>query len=76
MRAERGISAFEQRHKVVVAGVFESPRKGVAGSNLADRIFSGFTISLVFRANSSRRPSICWWAPTVTRMIGGPDAAV
>ena len=54
LRAERALSAFEQRHKVVVAGVFESPWKGVAGSNLAERLFSGFTISPVFRANSSR----------------------
>jgi hypothetical protein len=54
LRSERALSAFDQRHKLVVAGVFESPWKGEVGSNLAERIFSGFTISPVFRANSSR----------------------
>jgi hypothetical protein len=54
LRAERALSPLDQRHKGVVAGIFESPWKETAGSNLAERIFSGFTISPVFRANSSR----------------------
>src|SRR5262249_12050932 len=45
LSCERGLSTFDQRHKVVVAGVFESPWKG--------RILSGFELSPIIRYNSS-----------------------
>jgi hypothetical protein len=52
--AERALSAFDQRHKLVVAGIFETPWKGGPGSNLAEQIVSGFTVSPILRGNSSR----------------------
>ncbi|MBI3473990.1 MAG: TonB-dependent receptor, partial [Candidatus Solibacter usitatus] len=46
LRAERSLSAFDQRHKVVAYGVFQTPRgKG---------FFSDFTCTPIFRANSAR----------------------
>lgn len=54
VQGERGLSEFDQRHKVVVAGVFESPWKGGADANFAERILSGFTLSPIVRGNSSR----------------------
>jgi hypothetical protein len=54
LSAERALSAFDQRHKVVVAGIFETPWAGGSGSNLAEQIFSGFTVSPILRGNSSR----------------------
>ena len=45
LSCERGLSTFDQRHKVVVAGVFDSPWKG--------RILSGFELSPVVRYTSS-----------------------
>lgn len=43
---ERSVSAFDQRHKVVVASVIESP--------FAGRVLSGFQLSPVLSYNSSR----------------------
>jgi hypothetical protein len=45
LSCERGLSSFDQRHKVVVAGVFGSPWKG--------RVLSGFELSPIVRYNSS-----------------------
>jgi hypothetical protein len=52
--AERGLSPFDQRHKVVIAAVLESPWKGGVGASPAARIFSGFTLSPIVRGNSAR----------------------
>jgi hypothetical protein len=54
LAAERALSPFDQRHKVVVAALVESPWKGGAGAGLAARIFSGFTLSPIVRGNSAR----------------------
>ena len=54
LQGERGLSEFDQRHKVVVAAVFESPWKGGADASLAERVLSGFTLSPIVRGNSSR----------------------
>lgn len=54
LRAERALSAFDQRHKFVIAGVLESPWKGGEGASVFARIFSGFTLSPILRANSGR----------------------
>lgn len=45
LRCERSVSDFDQRHKVVLAGVFESPWEN-------SRIFGGFQLSPVFNYNS------------------------
>ncbi|HXN23064.1 MAG TPA: carboxypeptidase regulatory-like domain-containing protein [Candidatus Dormibacteraeota bacterium] len=45
LAAERGLSSFDQRHKVVLAGVFQSPWQ--------DRILSGFELCTIFRYNSA-----------------------
>jgi len=45
LAAERGLSSFDQRHKVVLAGVIQSPWQG--------RILSGFELAPIFRYNSS-----------------------
>lgn len=45
LAAERGLSSFDQRHKVVLAGVIQSPWEG--------RILSGFEVSPIFRYNSA-----------------------
>ncbi|HJY86374.1 MAG TPA: TonB-dependent receptor [Candidatus Acidoferrales bacterium] len=54
LAAERSLSPFDQRHKVVIAAVLESPWKGGASANLAARIFSGFMLSPIVRGNSAR----------------------
>jgi len=51
LAAERALSPFDQRHKLVIAGIFETPKSG-AGASLAARIFSGFTLSPIVRGNS------------------------
>jgi hypothetical protein len=45
LRCERSVSDFDQRHKVVLAGVFESPWEN-------SRILGGFQLSPVFNYNS------------------------
>jgi Carboxypeptidase regulatory-like domain len=45
LAAERGLSSFDQRHKVVVAGVIQSPWQR--------RILSGFELAPIFRYNSA-----------------------
>ena len=54
LRGERALSAFDQRHKLVIGGVLETPWKGGPGANVAGRIFSGFTLSPILRGNSGR----------------------
>ena len=54
LRAERALSPFDQRHKLVVAAVLESPWTGGRDAGLAARIFSGFTLSPIVRGNSAR----------------------
>ncbi|MFQ5776943.1 MAG: carboxypeptidase regulatory-like domain-containing protein [Terriglobia bacterium] len=54
LRAERSLSAFDQRHKLVIAGVLQSPWEGGPGAPTLERIFSDFTLSPIVRANSGR----------------------
>lgn len=49
-RAERALSAFDQRHKVVLWGLLQTP----SGDSGAGRVFGNFVITPVFRANSGR----------------------
>jgi Carboxypeptidase regulatory-like domain len=51
--AEHGLSTFDQRHKVVIAAVIESPWKGGKDAGLGERIFSGFQVSPIIRYNSA-----------------------
>jgi hypothetical protein len=50
-RADRALSAFDQRHRLVVSGVFESPLKG---DSLVDHIFGGWVFSPIAIAGSGR----------------------
>jgi hypothetical protein len=54
LRAERALSSFDQRHKIVIAAVMESPWKGGPGASLGARILSGFQLAPIFRYNSPR----------------------
>ena len=51
LNAERSLSDFDQRHKVVVAAVLDTPWSG-GSSNGFERIFSGFEASPIIRYNS------------------------
>jgi hypothetical protein len=52
LAAERALSTFDQRHKVVIAAVLESPWEGGKGAGLGERIFSGFQLAPIIRYNS------------------------
>ncbi len=54
LRAERALSAFDQRHKGVLAGILQSPWQGGPAAHPLKRIFSGFGLSPILRANSGR----------------------
>ncbi len=54
LRAERALSAFDQRHKLVIGGVLESPWRGGPDAHPAKRFFAGFRLSPILRANSGR----------------------
>jgi hypothetical protein len=49
---ERGLSDFDQRHKLVLIGMLESPWKGGSGASIGERIFSGFQLAPIVRYNS------------------------
>jgi hypothetical protein len=50
-RADRALSAFDQRHRFVASGVFNSPWKG---DSVAERIFGDWVFSPIFIAGSGR----------------------
>jgi hypothetical protein len=52
LNAERALSNFDQRHKIVVAAVLDSPWRGGTDASVGERIFSGFQLSPIFRYNS------------------------
>ncbi|HEV2962868.1 MAG TPA: carboxypeptidase regulatory-like domain-containing protein [Candidatus Angelobacter sp.] len=52
LAAERALSTFDQRHKVVVAAVLDSPWRGGKDADMAHRIFSGFQLAPIIRYNS------------------------
>jgi hypothetical protein len=51
VRADRALSAFDQRHRAVIAGVFNSP---FDGDSLTDRIFGDWVFSPIFIGGSGR----------------------
>ncbi len=54
LRAERSLSAFDQRHKFVIYAALESPFQGGPGQHPMARFMSGFVLTPIFRANSGR----------------------
>ena len=52
LKLERGLSDFDQRHKLVIAGVMDSPWKGGQGAPFLERVFSGFQLAPVVRYNT------------------------
>jgi hypothetical protein len=54
LRAERSLSSFDQRHKLVIYGVLESPWRDGSGSHPLARVFADFVITPMLRGNSSR----------------------
>jgi outer membrane receptor protein involved in Fe transport len=51
LRLDRSLSAFDQRHRAVFSGVFESP---VEGDSALDRVLADWVISPIFIAGSGR----------------------
>lgn len=54
LRGERALSSFDQRHRVVVAGVLESPSKAGPGNHVVSRIFADVTVSPIMTVISAR----------------------
>lgn len=54
LRAEKAASPFDERHKLVIAGVLQSALQGGPGSGVFANALSGWTLSPIVRANSSR----------------------
>ncbi len=53
LRAERSLSAFDQRHKVVLYGVLSAPKAGSGASALRQAV-ANFVFTPIFRSNSAR----------------------
>jgi hypothetical protein len=50
-RAERGLALYDQRHRFVLASVFEPKR---AGTSVASRAFSGWSLAPIVEVGSGR----------------------
>ncbi len=51
LRADRALSSFDQRHRLVISGVFQVPKYG---DSLASKIFSNFVFAPIFNYGSGR----------------------
>ena len=51
LRLDRAVSAFDQRHRAVFSGVFQSP---LTGDTVTDKIFGNWIFSPIFIAGSGR----------------------
>jgi len=51
LRADRALSAFDQRHRVVLTGVFQMPK---FDDSLTSKIFSNFVFAPIFTAGSGK----------------------
>ena len=51
-RCERALSSFDQRHKLVLYGMLQTP--STAGANGFKKVFADFALTPIFRANSAR----------------------
>ncbi|HYL92944.1 MAG TPA: hypothetical protein VEW69_07280, partial [Alphaproteobacteria bacterium] len=49
---DRGLSDFDQRHKLTIFALLSSPWKGGSGAAFAERIFSGFELTPVVSFNT------------------------
>jgi hypothetical protein len=54
LRLERALSAFDQRHKVVIYANLESPYRTSRGNPIYQNILADFSLIPIFRANSGR----------------------
>ncbi|MBZ5499857.1 MAG: TonB-dependent receptor [Acidobacteriia bacterium] len=54
LRAERALSAFDQRHKVVFYAYLQSPYHADPADSLAKHLLADFALTPVFRYNSAR----------------------
>lgn len=52
LRADRALSSFDQRHRVVVSGVFQVPQFG--GDSAAGNVFKDFVLSPIFTYGSGK----------------------
>lgn len=53
-RAERALSPFDQRHKVVIYALLQSPYRTGRGSGAVKNLLADFTLTPILRSNSSR----------------------
>jgi len=53
-RAERALSAFDQRHRVVIYAYYQSPFRTRRQNSVIKNVFADFSLSPTFRANSAR----------------------
>jgi carboxypeptidase family protein/TonB-dependent receptor-like protein len=53
-RAERALSAFNQRHRVVIYGSYQSPFHTGRRNSLARNLIADFLLAPIFRGNSAR----------------------
>jgi hypothetical protein len=53
LREERALSAFDQRHKIVLYAYMQTPSASGSSSSLA-KVFGDFGLTPIFRANSAR----------------------
>jgi hypothetical protein len=51
IRLDRALSAFDQRHRLVVSGVLESP---LTGDSIVDKVFGRWVVSSIFVGGSGR----------------------
>ncbi len=54
LRAERAVSGFDQRHKVVFYANLQSPFHGTSGHSVMKSIIADFGLTPIFRYNSAR----------------------
>ena len=53
-RAERALSPFDQRHRVVIYAYYQSPFRTRRKNSFVKNLFADFSLSPMFRANSAR----------------------
>lgn len=54
LRAERGLSSFDQRHRLVLSGVFATPWEAGSGNHLVKRALADILVAPIVVASSSR----------------------
>ena len=54
VRKDRGLSTFDQRHRLVASGVFNLPGTGTTNRGFTDALFGGWVLAPIFSAHSGR----------------------